>query len=121
VGPRGFVVKAPVEFDSMGPHWVSRLGSVTGERRRNIFSLAEVGELGNRTVLFVAWETPSVYYMVTATSPPLDVKKSFSARTARPGSLFSRSKSIPYLLGYLGCYYRVDPVGRCWTWQITGQ
>jgi hypothetical protein len=114
VGPRGFVVKAPVEFDSMGPHWVSRLGSVTGERRRNIFSLAEVGELGNRTVLFVAWETPSVYYMVTATSPPLDVKKSFSARTARPGSLFSRSKSI-------GCYYRVDPVGRCWTWQITGQ
>jgi hypothetical protein len=22
VGPRGFVVKAPVEFDSMGPHWV---------------------------------------------------------------------------------------------------
>jgi hypothetical protein len=109
VGPRGFVVKAPVEFDSMGPHWVVHW----------IPGWAQLREKGGETSFHlrrsVNWEIercclwPGRHrrYILhghgDVTPPPLDVKKGFSARTARPGSLFSRSKSI-------GCYYRVDPV-----------
>jgi hypothetical protein len=88
VGPRGFVVKAPVEFDSMGPYWVvlwtpgwAQLREKGGETllwslAANWWSvLSKIGRCIGKSNGVVAQET--------LVHGDVDVKKSFSARTAR--------------------------------------